>query len=354
MARSWYEVLHWGDDGGVAGYSESTVWRALRERAPMPPSVVARLIRSGDFRLLERALRLGCIEARSAVAVLTTAPPAQAAQGTGFPSCVLRALDIVAEHDVGQCWAALQQMARDGTTYTAMATLAGHRGYSDALRMRDEAELIPLHEMVAMGSSVAALEVFEREILPQLAAADLAQIRSDTALALARVLDDYSGAEAAMRRATCLARCAVLGGFTDELRDILAQKALRGELRSPGSADVLLQSEVLLPEVREACVRVTRHVDAMAATLWVEGVMCEVDSVVDGRVTFLVAGGMGAEEAANEAAQVLSRGGLCAGASARYDEDARVWLVAAAFADRGDAARLPRLRHGAVETAVRV
>ena len=353
MARSWYEVLHWSTDGGVAGYSESTVWRALRERAPMPPSVVARLIRSGDFRLLERALRLGCIEARSAVAVLTTVPPAHAAHAYGFSACVLQALDIVAEGDVVQCWAALQQMARDGTTYTAMATLAGHRTYRGVLRMRDEAELIPLHEMFAMGSSVATLEVFEREALLHTAAADLAQIRGDTALALARVLDDYSGGEVAMRRATCLARCAVLGGFTDELRDILAQKALCGQLRSPGSADVLLQSEILLPEAGEACARVTRQVDAMAASLWVEGVTCEIDGVVDGHVTFLVAGGMGAEEAANEAAQVLSRRGLCAGASARYDEDARVWLVAAPLAASGDALRHLVPRRIAVEDVVR-
>lgn len=345
MARSWYEVLHWGADGGVVGYSESTVWRALRERVPMPPSIVARLIRSGDLRLLERVLRLGCIDARAAVAVLTTAPPEHCAHGYGFSACVLRALDIVAEDDVGQCWGALQQMARDGTTYTAMATLAGHRTYREALRARDEAELIPLHEMVAMGSSAAALEVFEREFLSQLAGAELAQLRADTALALARELDDYRGAQAAVRRATSLARCATLGGFTDELRAMLAGKAAGGELRSPGSADVLLQSEVLLPESRADCARTTRRVDAMAMALCVEGVICEVDGVGDGQVRFLVAGGVAAQATAQEAANVLSQGGLCAEADARYDDDARVWMVTATLGSSADALAQRAPRH---------
>jgi hypothetical protein len=344
MARSWYEVLHWGTDGGVVGYSESTVWRALRERAPMPPSVVARLIRSGDFRLVERALRLGCIDVRAAMAVLTAAPVEHAITGHGYAACVLRALDIIVDGDAGRSWGAMQHMAREGATYTAMATFAGHRACRAAMRARDEAELVPLHQMVAMGSSALALEVFEKEILGELPAADLAQIRGDTALTLARALDDYSGAEAARRRALCLARCASLGGFSDELRSILGDKALQGQLRSPGSADVLLRHDVLLPEDHEASVGVTRRIDAMAITLLVEGVACEVDGVGDEGVSFLVTGGTESESSAHEAAHALLHAGLATCASARYDEDSRLWIITASLEgprDRGSQ-RSPR------------
>ena len=324
MAGSWYEVLHWSADGGVAGHSPSAVWRALNRRLPMTASVVARLVRSGDLRLLSRAFDHECVDPRAAEAVLTSVPPLQPVQCTDFGKCVLQALDVITRQDAGHIWSLIQHMAREGASSAAMATMAGYRACRDVLQMRDEAELIALHELVAQSSSAAALRAFERAALAQLPARDLADVRGYTALRLARQIDDYSGAAVASRRAECLAHCATLGGFTDELGAVLVAQARRGHLRSPGAADVLLQHDVLPLQEHEECVRVTRQIDAMAASLRVDGVNCAVDGVSEGVVCLVIEGD---ETCALGAARLLRRSGLASDAEARYDEDAGLWLV---------------------------
>ena len=309
--KDWTDVFEFDERGWPAVSDRGYLKILLTRGAAMPPMTAAALAASGQFEILDAALKKGCVEGETACAILSSIP--RVGDSPAWLDCVDACVRVLSGMNVV---GSMQVLVRRGVRAQVLQRVLACEDIVDALRARDPIEIECIYQLAAVGCDAAALRAFDEAVVRRFfKAGDVQGMRESAALKLAAALDDYAGAERAPDRIESLLWLHGLGAVTERARVVLERQAGSGALRGAGSASALHAAGLLSGECLSGCVASASALDRVLSRARRLGYV--LDGVADESLrVFRVDGASDHAEAIFQ----LGVDGLCSGLSVVDDD----------------------------------